>query len=141
MNGDGERLARHYFDLLNGRPIEEATQILAEGFVFHHPPLTPDEGWIGREVFLERALRLTRSAFPDMRFEIDDLLADDRRAAVRWTMHASHRGPYLGIPASGRVVRVSGCNFFRVEGGQIIVTWVVRDTLGLLQQIGGEVPG
>ncbi|MEA2639394.1 MAG: hypothetical protein QOF51_788 [Chloroflexota bacterium] len=137
MTGSPAALARGYFALLSGGPVESAREILAEGFVFHHPPLTPSEGWIGRDTFLARALTVTRAGFPDMRFEVADVIAEGDRAAVRWVMHATHLGPYLGVPASGRRIEVSGMNFFQVEAGRIAITWAVRDTLGLLRQIGG----
>jgi len=129
-------LVQCYFALLSGDPAVEPDEILSAGFVFHHPPLTPPAGWVGRDTFLARALTVTRAAFPDMRFEIADLIVDGDRAAARWMMHATHHGAYLGVPPTGRSVAVTGMNIFHVEAGRIVATWVARDTYGLLTQLG-----
>lgn len=131
-------LIRGYFDLLGGGDVSQASSILAPDFVFRHPPLTPSEGWQTRDEFLELVLAPTRAGFPDMRFSIKDLLVEGERGAARWVMEATHLGPYMGVAPTGREVHVTGMNFFQVRTGVIVETWVNRDTLGLLQQIGAS---
>jgi steroid delta-isomerase-like uncharacterized protein len=140
LDGRGGRLrelVKRYFELLSGAPESLAAEILTLDFLFHHPPLTPDEGWAGRAVFLERALRVTRTAFPDMAFGVADIVVEGDRAAARWTMIGTHRGEYLGIPASGHLVRVTGMNWFEGREGMLASTHVNRDTWSLVQQISG----
>jgi steroid delta-isomerase-like uncharacterized protein len=77
-----------------------------------------------------------RAAFPDWRVEIDDLVADETTAAVRWHGRVTHRGAFHGLPPTGRSASVSGINVYRVSGGKIAAEWEQMDSLGLLQQLG-----
>ena len=128
-------LVKRYFELLSGASLDLAEQILAPDFVFHHPPLTPPGGWEGRDVFLEKGLGATRAAFPDMRFSVADIVVEGNQAAARWVMTATHEGEYLGAPATGRSVQVTGMNWFEVRAGLLAIAHVNRDTWGLLQQV------
>ena len=55
---------------------------------------------------------------------------------VRWTVDATHVGPFRNQAPTGKRVSTSGVTFFRIGGGKIAESWVYWDTLGLLQQIG-----
>ncbi len=81
-------------------------------------------------------LTAVRVAFPDWRVEIDNIVADSDTAAVRWTGSVTHRGPFHGIPATGKQVSVCGINVYTAEGGRISQEWEQMDSLGLLQQLG-----
>ncbi len=133
---DPGNLVRQYFGLLSGAPIERAEAILADRFVFSHPPLTPAGGSVGRAAFLTNILGPTRAAFPDMTFQVHALLVEGDAACARWTMMATHRGPYMGVTATENAVRVNGINIFHTSDGRIGATWVARDNVGLLRQLG-----
>jgi steroid delta-isomerase-like uncharacterized protein len=77
-----------------------------------------------------------RVAFPDLRLTIDDLLAHEGRVAWRYTLLGTHAGPFMGIPATGRPVRVSGIRIDRLGGRRLAESWVCLDALGLLRQLG-----
>lgn len=73
-----------------------------------------------------------RSAFPDLRVTIDDILAEDDRVAVRATWRGTHLGGFRGVPASGRRVEFSGTEIWRVEAGKLRERWASADVLGAL---------
>jgi steroid delta-isomerase-like uncharacterized protein len=77
-----------------------------------------------------------RTAFPDLRISIDDLLAAGDRVVHRFTMAGTHAGPFLGLPATGRPVRTTGIEIGRISGGKLAERWSVLDTIGLLRQLG-----
>ena len=79
-----------------------------------------------------------REAFPDARFEIEDLLADGDRVAVRYTMTGTHGGAFMGIAPSGRKVSRASMAVFRIARGKIAEGWVIADQSGLMQQLRGE---
>lgn len=81
-------------------------------------------------------LQATRSAFPDWRVEVTDVVVDGDRVAVRWTGRVTHGGSFHGIPPTGRRIHVSGINLYRVENGKIAEEWEQTDSLGMLQQLG-----
>ena len=76
------------------------------------------------------------SAFPDIRFTIDDLLAEGDKVLWRFTAQATHTGPLMIIPPSGERVVVTGMALFRVADDRIAEVWVNFDALGMLQAIG-----
>ncbi len=75
-------------------------------------------------------------AFPDLQFEIEDLVADGDRVASRMTARATHTGEYLGMPATGRPVSCSVFGVARVADGKLVEHWGVTDELHLMQQVG-----
>ncbi len=81
-----------------------------------------------------------RAAFPDLHFEIEELVAAGDCVAARWTLRGTHRGAFLGIPPTGRPVTVAGTERYRLADGQIVERWVTVDTDGLLRQLGAPAP-
>jgi len=77
-----------------------------------------------------------RDAFPDVRLELEDLIAEDDKVAFRWTATATHQGSGLGFAATGRKVRFTGMGIVRVQDGKLVEGWNNFDQLGLLQQLG-----
>jgi steroid delta-isomerase-like uncharacterized protein len=75
-------------------------------------------------------------AFPDLRQDVEDAVADGDRVAVRFTARGTHEGPLMGVPPSGRPVAVSGIAVMRVADGRVAEVWEVFDLMGMLQQIG-----
>lgn len=76
------------------------------------------------------------TAFPDLHFAIDDLLAEDDKVLWRFTAQGTHTGPLMTIPPSGERITVTGMALFRVANDTIAEVWVNVDTLGMLQSIG-----
>jgi steroid delta-isomerase-like uncharacterized protein len=85
---------------------------------------------------LAHFIAMTRAAFPDWRVEIDQVIAGSQAAAVRWHGQVTHRGPFRGIPATGRRITVTGINLYTIEAGQVAEEWEQTDSLGMLQQLG-----
>ncbi|MFB7762230.1 ester cyclase [Streptomyces xiamenensis] len=85
---------------------------------------------------LKSAILGTRAAFPDLTTTIDDILLDGNRAAIRWHSTGCHENPFLGVPATGRRVRVAGATFARFEGDRIGEEYVTWDPRALLTALG-----
>jgi steroid delta-isomerase-like uncharacterized protein len=77
-----------------------------------------------------------RRGFPDVVSTIEDLIAEGDRVAARWTARATHKGQYVGVPATGKEVEFTGISVYRIEGNRIAESWTVEDELGLMRQIG-----
>jgi predicted ester cyclase len=77
-----------------------------------------------------------RQGFPDLRFIIQDMVAEGSRVVVRWTSQGTHRGMFAGTAPTGRQVSNEGIGIYRVEDGKIVESWSQVDRLGVLQQIG-----
>ena len=81
-----------------------------------------------------------RIAVPDFQTRIEDLVAEGDRVAARISWEGTHNGELLGIPPTGKHVKVTEMQFYRMSNGKIIERWVETDVFGMLQQL-GIVPG
>lgn len=77
-----------------------------------------------------------RGAFPDLRYAIEDQIAEGDKVVTRWTARGTHQGSYAGIPATGRAGTISGVTTDRIVDGKSVECWTSLDELGLLQQLG-----
>ena len=77
-----------------------------------------------------------RRGFPDVISTVEDLIAEGDKVVARWRSRATHRGDYMGIPASGKEVEFTGISIYRIEGNKIAESWSVEDQFGLMRQIG-----
>jgi steroid delta-isomerase-like uncharacterized protein len=82
--------------------------------------------------FVERI----RGAFPDIKIVIDDIFGADDKVVVRWSATMTHRGDHLGMPATGKAVKMTGITIARIANNQIVEGWDNWDQLGMLKQIG-----
>ena len=88
---------------------------------------------------IAQRVQVWRAALPDGRRTIEDLVAEGDRVVVRYTDRGTHRGPFFGVPATGRAVEYGGTWVLRMAEGKIAEGWHAMDTLGLLQQLGATI--
>ena len=98
--------------------------------IVHTPPIKNREE-------LKRWVADVRSAFPDVRFTIQDLLVDDDKTILRRTSEASHQGEFLGVSGTGKKAVCRGITISRFVNGKIAEEWGEWDALRLIEQIGG----
>ena len=79
-------------------------------------------------------------AFPDLRFDVEELIAEGDTVVSRWTLSGTHRGTFSGIPPTGRAVRVAGMSLDHLADGVIVSGFDAWDALGLRQQLGAVPP-
>jgi predicted ester cyclase len=77
-----------------------------------------------------------RKAFPDVHYTPEDTRVDGDMVMQRITVHMTHRGEFMGVPATGNPVTVTKMDFWRLMSGKVVEHWDAVDRLGLLQQIG-----
>lgn len=134
MSAENKAIARRlYEDLWNKGNLAVADEISAANYV-HHDPATPDVGR-GPEG-LKQLITMYRTAFPDVYFTIDDLIAEGGQVVTRWTARGTHKGALMGISATGKQVTVTGIGILRIAGGKIEEGWENWDAIGMMQQLG-----
>jgi steroid delta-isomerase-like uncharacterized protein len=77
-----------------------------------------------------------RGAFPDIKIVVEDAFGSDDRVVVRWSATMTHRGDHLGMPATGKPVRLTGITIARIADHRIVAGWDNWDQLAMLRQIG-----
>ena len=74
---------------------------------------------------------------PDLRVSIETSLASGDKAAASFVYEGAHGGVYYGVAPTGRPMRFTSCDIFRVEGGRIAEHWGMGDIAGVLAQLKG----
>ena len=135
MSEENKAAVRRFFEeVWNQGQLDALDELLSADYVDNEPQ-NPNAGTPGAEG-MKRTISMYRDAFPDLRFTIDDLLADGDKAVCRWTATGTHEGDLAGMPATGKTSTVSGISIDRFEGGKIVEGWTNWDTLGMLQNLG-----
>ena len=114
-----------------------ADQIVAPNYANHDTANPMPEP--GREG-LKKRVTAYRTAFPDVTFTIDDILAEGNKVTVRSTVRGTHKGVLMGFAPTGKQVTVAVITVVRIAGGKVAESWVSFDTLGMLQQLGAIPP-
>lgn len=95
----------------------------------------------GREG-LKAVILMIRAAFPDLEWAVDEMVAEGDAVASRFTWRGTHRGAFLGVPATGKQITVTGMVFDRVVEGQLVESQILMNTLSILIQLGAiALPG
>jgi steroid delta-isomerase-like uncharacterized protein len=124
------RLVDEIFNRGNADLVDE---LMAPDFVEHEelPPGMPS----GRDGVKQMTVML-RSAFPDFKATIDDMLAEGDKVVLRMNWTGTQRGEFMGIPASGRGMSIGVIDIIRVAGGKCVEHWGQMDMMGLMMQLG-----
>ncbi len=133
MSGETNKdVVRRWGEMWNSGRTGDVGEFVSPDFVRHDPNMPEVRGVEGETALVEMYL----AAFPDLRFTIEHLIAEDDLVLARLTARGTHRGELMGIPASGRQVTVAAMELYRLDDGKIAEQWVTMDVLGLLQQLG-----
>jgi steroid delta-isomerase-like uncharacterized protein len=119
-------------DVINQGRLERADDIVIEDFV----ELDPLPGQAQGREGLKEVIRQMRIAFPDIRWTVDEMLAEGDKVFTRFTWSGTHAGAFLGVPASGRRITVKGMVIDRLVAGKMADSRILMDTLGMMQQLG-----
>ncbi len=88
-------------ELFDRGNLEVADELFAPNFVYHDP--ASGEDWHGLESVKQYAAML-RAALPDLHVTIEDMVAEDDKAAFRYTLRGTHQGKFMGIAPTGRQI-------------------------------------
>jgi steroid delta-isomerase-like uncharacterized protein len=89
---------------------------------------------------LKQFLASMLAAFPDIRFTIEDLVAEGDKVVTRWSCTVTHQGEFMGLAPTGKQFTKSGIVISRIVEGKVVEERVEFDTLGFFQQLGALPP-
>jgi predicted ester cyclase len=124
---------RYIEEVVNHRDLDAIEEVLAPDYLNHAAVAEHQHGIAGAKHILDWLI----GAFPDFRFEIEDIVAEGDMVAVRATATGTHEGRELwGIQPTGRRFAVQQVHWMRVADGRLAEHWAVRDDLGMMRQLG-----
>ena len=120
-------------EIFNRGNTSLAAEFLAPDFVEREelPPGIPSD----REGVTQLTTML-RSAFPDFKATIDDIIAEGDKVVIRQTWTGTHKGEFMGVPPTEKSVSFGVIDIIRVAGGKFVEHWGQMDSMGLMQQLG-----
>src|SRR5260370_42480218 len=114
-------VSRLFEEVWNKGHVQIAEELIAPTYT-HHDSSSPDLGR-GPEGEKKRAT-LYRNAFPDIRFTVEDLIAEGESVTARWSCHGTHKGELKGIAPTGKQITISGISVARFTNGKMIEGYV-----------------
>ena len=131
---DNKAVVRRFVDeVMNGKNLAVLDDILTPTFKgFKVEGVTQGQD----PTEFKQSLAMILNAFPDFHQTIYDWVAEKDKVVTRWTIQGRQQGEYLGIPPTGKHIKATGIDIFRVIDGKLVEHWVEVDILGTLQQLG-----
>ena len=126
---------RWFFDIITQGQLAVADEIFAANHIIHDPH-APPTGWPNGPEGLKMVASVFGGGFADWNITLEDQIAEGDRVATRWVASATNTGQVMGMPPTGKRVRVTGVNVARFAQGKIVESWFNFDMLTLLQQLG-----
>ena len=129
-------MRRFYRGVFNVGNVALVDELCAPDFVEHEefPGLTTDRDGV------KQFVTMMRTAFPDVKMEVHDLIATGNKVVARITMSGTHRGEFMGMPASSKSFSVTTIDIVRFKNGKAIEHWGATDTAKMMEQL-GAIPG
>jgi steroid delta-isomerase-like uncharacterized protein len=130
---ENKAVVRRLLDVWETGNVDLIDELLAPDYV-NHSPASPEQP-TGPEGQKE-AIIMFRSAIPDLKMVVEDMIAEGDKVVFRNTVEGTHEGELFGIPPTGKRLSVKSMGVERVSDGKIREHWRVTDELGMMQQLG-----
>ncbi len=138
MSEENKALIRRLYESLNAGDLTSLADTLADDVVEHEELPGLEQNKEGVVQFFRGCM----AAFDGFRMNIEEVIAEGDRVSVRATTSGTHRGEFMGIPATGKQLNVPLADYFRIEGGKVKEHWGVMDSGAMMMQMGVvEMPG
>lgn len=122
-----------FVEFINTGNLEIGREIIAPDAVFYAPTSTePLKGLDGYAA----ALDMMRGAMPDIHWTPEEMISEGDNVVIRFTMSGTQTRPFMGIPATGKPIRVAAINIYRLRDGKIVLERGLPDLFSMLAQLG-----
>jgi steroid delta-isomerase-like uncharacterized protein len=124
---------RLYEEAWNDRKLSLIDKLFAPSHALDEPTVSGSQ--MGPAAYKQQVTRFM-VAFPDLHLEIDDLIAEKDKVVVSWRISGTHKGDFMGIPATAKKISFEGITIIQIASGKILDSYVRWDAFGLMRQLG-----
>jgi steroid delta-isomerase-like uncharacterized protein len=119
-------------EVINQGQFARVDDLVAADFVELDPLPGQQQGREG----LKQVIKAFRSAFPNIRWVIEEMVGEGDKVFSRFTWYGTHRGEFFGVPATGKEITVKGMVVDRIVDGRMAESRILMDGLSLMRQLG-----
>ncbi len=134
MHKNGQELAETFVKMLNTHDPDLVDQLMTEDYINHNAFVAD-----GREAN-RQFWHAFFAALPDVSASMEDVVISGDRVVGRFVYRGTHKGDFMGIPASGSAVEMRSIDIWRTEDGMFVEHWDELNTLQVFQQMGALPP-
>lgn len=132
LEDDNKALVRRFVDYINKDPFAPIDEFFAAGYTYHNSSMPHVKDLSTLKEFNTAAY----SAFPDIRFTIEDMVAEGDKVVYRGSARGTHTGEFMGIASTAKRVTLTSIVISRIANGKFQEDWESLDGVYVLQQLG-----
>jgi steroid delta-isomerase-like uncharacterized protein len=134
MSAENKSIVRRlYEEVWNKRNLEVVNELISPSHALQGPSIFGSS--MGPEAYKHQVLRFLEG-YPDLRWTVEDTIAEKDKVVACWTMSGTHEGDFMGVSATNKKVSVDGMTIHHIAGGRIMDSSFNWDALGMMQQLG-----
>ena len=132
MSAESKDLVHRFYEEVSAGNLSIVDELISDDFVEHEvfPGIPANKDGV------KQFFGMLRSAFPDLRMEAQEVLADGELVSVRGRFTGTHQGDWMGMPATGRSIDVTAIDILRLGESKFTEHWGVMDAMTMMQQLG-----
>lgn len=139
-SGSADQSRQMLEEAFNEGKFDLVDQLMAPDAVGHDPSLPPRLQSLRGPELQKSIVGMYRTAFPDVRITVDELISSGEAVVMRWHAEGTHRGELEGLAPTGARATVTGISIDHWQNGKLVETWTEWDNLGLARQLGAAPP-
>jgi predicted ester cyclase len=132
VEDDNKDLVRRFVAYLNEDKLAPIDEFFATSYTYHNPSMPEVKDLPSVKEFNAVAYR----AFPDIRFTIEDMVAEGDKVVYRGSACGTHKGDFMGLAPTGKQVTLTSIVISRIADGKFQEDWESTDVMYVLQQLG-----
>ena len=129
---DNKAVVRNYIERVwNQHDYSAIDENIKVDYIQHSPNVPPGRDGV-KDFF-----KMVNSAFSEVQFTVEDMIAEGDKVVWRWTLRGQHTGTFQGLPPTGKDFTFSGISILRLEDVKFAELWAGQDMMGLMAQLRG----
>ncbi len=129
---ENKQAQSRFGEAINSGNLEKLRDLVSQDVKDHDP--APNQG-PGPQGYID-FFSTMRNAFPDMKVDVETLVAAEDKVSFAYTLTGTHNGDFMGVPATNKKIKARGMQISRFRDGKMVERWGSSDELGILKQIG-----